>query len=735
MFEQRLRLLVVTFAVALLVIIGRLVQLQVVDAAYYARRAEQSLQRRPRSIPFVRGSIVDRTGEVLVRDEPCWDIAVDYEIIAAAVGDDAKVMRNEAQRWHRRGRYLDALAPSEAEEAFAADLAAMWDDATGFLPVASTSGVTELRRRARRIYDQVARVRRAVAARRGFDAPVAEERRTHAIISGLGAADQIVARELFSRYPWVQVKPSMHRRFGDDVTPFAHILGRLARVDATHVRDDPNADDPFARYLPDERVGVSGVEWSAERLLRGRRGQIGIDPSGTIIDSDHIPPEDGRDVELTVHAGLQRRLYQVIGAAVDAVPASSGGAIVVLDVRSREVLALVSYPSYPPDLFSEIYSGLRDDTRRLPLRFRAVANRYAPGSTIKPLACLAGLMSGAITLEHREHCSGYLFPDVRNRWRCWQVHGTDQRKAHGAVDVVDALTGSCNVFMYRLGEKLGVDRFCSVLDMVGVGKYSGVGLREESKGINPTPSWLMSQKNIRATAGTARLFAIGQGELSMTPIQVANLMATYASGRYRRVKLVRSETPTPEWIIPASEEQWRSIRTGIYRVVNDPRGTAYPYVQFSHDDWVLCAKTGSATAHPWPTAYSVPFRDEYGVDDVAFVRVGTKRAAIDRFVAEHPGATFDPSQVEVAERWPLHPAMDGQHHSHAWVAGYLQARDSSGQPDWSKEPSLAFAILVEFGGSGGRTAGPLAGAVARTLLDVFGSALEIDSVATAQTSR
>jgi penicillin-binding protein 2 len=127
-------------------------------------------------------------------------------------------------------------------------------------------------------------------------------------------------------------------------------------------------------------------------------------------------------------------------------------------------------------------------------------------------------------------------------------------------------------------------------------------LREEAAGINPTPSWLMDHKNVRATGGIARLYAIGQGEVSMTPVQVANLMATYASGRFRPLTLIRRSEDTPEWTLPIAPAHWGAIRRGIFGVVNDPNGTAYKHAHFEHPHWVLCGKTGSATAHPWPTA-------------------------------------------------------------------------------------------------------------------------------------
>ncbi len=725
MFERRLKVLLSVLSTAGLIVIGRLAHLQVVRADYYRRRAEQSMFLKPKPLPFVRGSILDRTGGILVSDEPGWDLKVDYRVLAAEVSDEPETLKRAVRRWRRFYKKHGAITDEEIAQEFRADVASMWVDiADGFGASGEPGAVDAWRDRAWEIYDRVQGIRRAVAGRRGFDSPVREETVAHAVVSGLGPEAQITAREAFARYPWVYVAPSAVRRHAGDGTPFAHVLGRMGRVDAATVAGDANADDPFARYLADEGVGLTGVEYAAEQLLRGRRGQIAKDRKGNVIED--IAAEDGRDVTVTLHAGLQRRLYELLAETVHRVPESSGGAMVVLEVPRREVLALVSYPSYDPERFDEVYPLLRTNTESLPLRFRAVANQYAPGSTVKPLACLAGLVSGKITLDTRLECRGYLFPEHRDRWRCWQIHGTSLRKAHGMIDVVEALTGSCNVFMYQVGEMAGVDTLCGVFDMVGFGRTTGIGLREEATGINPTPSWLMTERNSPVYPAHARLFSIGQGELLVTPLQLANLMATYASGRFRPVTLVRTGETTPEWTLPGTPAQWAAIHRGIYGVVNDPEGTAYKYAHFTNDHYALCGKTGSATAYPWTTSYRVPYVDRDGVEQEAIVPAGFKRQAIELFEAEYPAVEFDPSAVTVASRWPPDPPLDGERHSHAWFGGYLQPLETSGQPDWSREPRIAFAVLVEFGGSGGRTSGPLAKRVAAELVDLFGPDLNVD---------
>jgi len=731
MFERRLRAFLFMGGCALIVLLTRLSQLQIVQGDYYRRRAEEAVVAPPTQLPFVRGSIRDRAGEVLVNDEPAWDLTVDFGAIAAEFDSTGAALAREARRWKRARRYVQATTDMQVEAALSEELREMWSALELFAASTSSQRTQTVHDRAREVYEHVLQVRTGVAERRGFDAPIAEESKTHGVLTELDAVQQIAARERFGRFPWIHVDPSSVRRFAPDTKSFAHVLGRMGSVDREAVENDPNVDDPFTAYQSNETLGISGVEAGAEQTLRGRRGQIVRDRDGTVIDD--ISAENGRDVFLTIYAPLQRRLYDLLGETVERLSDSNGGAIVVLDVATREVLALVSYPSYDPNRFQELYTKLRDDTESLPLLFRAATTRYSPGSTIKPLVCLAGLFNGVITTDSREECRGYLLPDHPDRWRCWEIHGTNARMAHGLINVEQALTGSCNVFMYRLGEKLGVDRLCSAFEMAGVGRKSGLGLREDEEGINPTPSWLMRNKNLSVTPGTARLFAIGQGELSLTPVQVANLMATYANGRHRPVTLIQGGEPSPQWTLPGTGEQWAAIRRGIYGVVNDPQGTAYKYAHFVNERYALCGKTGSATATPWPTAYRVPYIDEYRNQREAIIRKGAKAPAIERFRKEHPLAIFDPGSVEVARRWPPNPPEEGGRHAHAWFAGFLQPIDAAGRPNWSRTPRVAFAVLVEFGGSGGRTSGPLAKEIAAELLEVLGPDLDVGSVAEART--
>ncbi|MFQ5413256.1 MAG: penicillin-binding transpeptidase domain-containing protein [Phycisphaerae bacterium] len=719
MFETRLRVCLSLLGLAALAVVARLAQLQIVRGEAYRERVAALLVEKPQSLPFVRGRILDRVGDPLVSDEPSWDLCVDYAVIA----HEPRHIRLAVHRWKRDQRYPGARSEDAIERAYRAEMEAVWRRIEDFTH-APNAGAQERFIDPEGIYARVRAVHAAVAAHGGFERSVREEHEAHAVVTGLTRARQIVARQRFADCPWVSVRPSSIRRFAADTEAFVHVLGRLGRVTAKHIEHDADAWDPFGKYLPDEHAGISGVERAAEQALRGRRGRIKKDRNGAVLDV--IQPENGADVTLTIDGRLQRRLYRLMGATLAEIREERrtdyprAGAIVVLDIGTREVLALVSYPGFDPASLNEHYADLRDDTEAQPLRFRAVAHAFAPGSIVKPLVCLAGLVNGAITLETRETCAGYLHADTRSGPRCWLVAGTGRRMAHGPVNVVEAIRGSCNIFMYRTGERVGVDRLCSTFRMAGLGRSTGIGLAEEVVGMNRNTAWRLENLGLPTTPGVAWNYAIGQGDLQMTPLQVANLVAVYATGRFRPVTLLRGGPPAPEWILPGTPAQWRAIRRGVYEVVNHPGGTAYRYAHLSDPQYpyALCGKTGTATTQPWPTSYNITYRDDAGVEKTVVIRAGAQAVAVARFRAEHPSVPGE-IQVRLATRWPP-PLSGNDRHAHAWFGGFLQPLAADGSPDWSQPAPVAISVLVEFGGSGGRVAGALARQVSGVVFELLG---------------
>lgn len=729
MFESRVRILLFVLAFFGAILVVRLADLQLVHASYYREKATGALKLQPRTLEPVRGRILDRLGRELAAEEPCWDIRISFDVLS--MDDDA------VDRWTRQlerqtyyGRALDQLDREQrlahVEQRFRRDVDYMWDQIARF----SGDDKRELLDRADRIRDRVHKIRDHVIKRLRYDTVIREERMAHTIVTGLNDQDQIAARALLGDYPWVSIEDASKRVYPGGEA-YAHILGRLSYFDPLDEgqTDDRTADRQAHDYRPNDQWGVSGVERVAERVMRGARGEFQESLKGEVLVD--TPAQNGRDVHLTIRSDLQQRLYRLMAEEVAAIPDSPGGAIVVLDVQSREALAMVSYPGYDPNRFREDYDELVRDTIRQPLRFRAVANHYAPGSIVKPLVCLAGLNSGVIALNSLIECQGYLFPSNHSAWRCWAPAGSSERKRHGAINPTQAIKHSCNIFMYSVGQMLGVTRLCDYFSMAGFGRAS-TGLIEETSGIVPTPQWL-AQRGQAAGDGKARHLAIGQAEVSATPIQAANLMAVYASGVYRPVALVRELADGAVEPLPGSPADWRAIRDGMFGVVNDTDGTAYASAHWDNPRYALCGKTGSAQTGRKAVEYEAVCVDGHGRERTIVLAADSRRFAEDRLQQmfrdeAYDGYAFDRDDINIHAWWPRSEPAEGQMYSNAWFAGYLQAIDADGRPT-GQTPRIALAVMVEFGGSGGRVGAPIARKVAQMVVDTLGDDLDPDAPA------
>lgn len=671
-------------AAAMIAIVVRLIELQIVHADYYRAQSDAVLLRPAQTLPAVRGQILDRFGTLLAADQPCWQVSVGYD----AVRDEAR-------------RDPDAPVPP------------LWIRLSAF----QGEPVQRLHDRACEIVGRVETWADSVSERAGYPVPIREQHVAHPILTGLDDQAQVAARERFTDAPSVRITDGAIRIYHASPS-LPHVIGQLGAVGPDDLKNDPAADDPLSRYEALDLRGVSGVEHAAEQLLRGRRGRIQRSRDGrTLQDTEAVP---GADISLTLRMDLQERLYDLLDRRISELcPHPAGGSVVVLDVASRDVLALVSYPGYDANSFRQQYDVHREDTRREPLRFRPVANAYHPGSIVKPMTCLAGLGSGVISTDSTFPCDGYYLEGVFDRYRCWESAVTGQRKAHGDVDVTAALRGSCNIFMYHLGDTVGARRLCGYFDMAGLGRTTEIGLREERIGINPTPDWLARNRRTPVTPGDARNYAIGQGELVVSPLQAANLFAVYGSGYWKPVRLILEPGESRALRLPIAPDAWRAVRDGLFQVVNDPEGTAFAAAHWSNGRHALAGKTGSATTPPKTTHFRIRFRDAHGEDQFAGVAAAMKSEAVDAFRKRFPAAEFDVEKdVVVDGLFPPGAPQAGEKYAHAWFGGYLQPLDPSGRPDWVSPPPVAFVVLVEYGGSGGHVSGPIARDIAGIIAEL-----------------
>lgn len=358
----------------------------------------------------------------------------------------------------------------------------------------------------------------------------------------------------------------------------AHVLGTLGQVTKEQL-----ATRAFAGYRPGEVVGTSGVEALLEASLRGRAGgrNVVVDVAGREVELlDEVRPIRGGTAVLTLDMDLQRVALEALREpGPDVAPA---GAVVALDVRSGDVLALVSYPSYDPNDFAagidpETWKGLRDDPWK-PLSNRAVSGQYPPGSTYKALMAAAGLQEGVITTRDRFFCPGH-FRLGRRTYRCWK------RSGHGWVNVHEALKHSCDVFFYNLGLRLGIDRMADYAHSFGLGRVTGAPFRQERAGLVPTSEWKKRRFKEPWMEGETLSAAIGQGFNLVTPLQLAVAFAAIANGGHvLKPRLVLSRFNEQGALVEQPEVSQRGetlagaaalavVQKGLEAVVMEPGGT------------------------------------------------------------------------------------------------------------------------------------------------------------------
>lgn len=704
MFETRLRWFVALIALTTLPLLARLVEIQLVRADQYSQYAERAPVRVRKSLRAPRGAILDRAGRQLVHDVPAADIAAHYAVLAGGPELRSNYLRAQARRLRDAGALDVDTTLTEAAQQLEEQIDPSWKqlaDLTGRTTAEFAEVADQVRRR-------IARMRSAVERRTGVTQPIREEQEFHPVLEGLSDAQVFeVRRALEGRCPWISVVPGS-RRVTENADTLLHLLGREATASEERIESDPLAEDELRRLRPGDTCGVSGVERACDVLLRGRRGVLTLDANGTTLE--RIDATSGQDVTLTVDTEFQDQVAEILQKAVDASENPAGGSAVVIDVETREVLALVSYPSYTLDAYAQNYSTLAGDTHWTPLRFRAVANEYAPGSVCKVVTLTGALTDGAITPATRFECTGVFQADQAEHFRCWIYNQFGL--THGPQTAEDAIRNSCNIFCFHTGERLGAQRLCDWYRFMGLGELQGTGLIEEADGIVPTAEWLQANQRRDYQPADAWNYAIGQGEIAVTPLQMANLAATVAAGYWAPVVLMKDEFDNVLRFSDAEpraldENALRVVRTGMWRVVNENGGTAY-HARLERSDYQLCGKTGSAQTVPRVIDSDFTFEWPDGRREVVTAR--TAEEAATHFSDPRPALVGRKAR----ERFPVWHVGDKMP-SHAWFIGYVQP-SSTARGNAPRGKSYAISVLIEFGGGGGKVAGPVARDIAAALL-------------------
>ena len=362
---------------------------------------------------------------------------------------------------------------------------------------------------------------------------------------------------------------------------YAHVLGYVGPVSDKDKKDNP------LYMVPGFKIGKSGLERYFDYKLQGQGGTIKLEVNayGRVMNEiERNNGEEGESLTLTLDARLQQAAYEAFG--------EESGAAVVLNVRTGEILALVSTPSFDPNLFTNGISykhwNALLNNERTPLVNKAVSGQYSPGSTFKVVVALAALEAGVIDLNTRFTCSGGL--DVGNiRFHCWRHSG------HGSLNVVEALKHSCDIFFYETAMKLGIDKIHDMAVKLGMGNVLEVGLDNEKAGIIPTKAWKKARFGTSWTHGDAANSGIGQGYVLVTPLQLATMLARVVNGGY---------AVQPTFIKPTEKELAKIkrldistknieiVKRGMFEVVNGAGGTA-GRARFNINGVMMGGKTGT----------------------------------------------------------------------------------------------------------------------------------------------
>lgn len=374
----------------------------------------------------------------------------------------------------------------------------------------------------------------------------------------------------------------------------AHLLGYVGRINIPELQQvDPT------NYRATNFIGKAGIEKFYENLLHGQVGyqQVETDVSGrTLRTINKHNPQSGEKLYLTIDIRLQQVAYEAMK--------DKRGAVVLINSRNGDILAMVSSPSYDPNLFvngisTSNYQKLANAKER-PLYNRAVRGLYPPASTIKPFVAIAGLEKNAVDTQFKVYDPGWFkLPNSSHAYRDWKKTG------HGVINLTRAITVSCDTYFYHLGQRLGIASIEEVLHKFGFGQLTHVDLNEEAPGILPNAQWKRRTKGVSWYPGDTVITSIGQGFMLASPLQIANATAALSQKglRFRphllqqsiqsdNEEIHRYQTVQEPSITLNDENYWTIVASAMHSVITSNEGTGYRFGRTA--PYSVAAKTGTA---------------------------------------------------------------------------------------------------------------------------------------------
>lgn len=453
----------------------------------------------------------------------------------------------------------------------------------------------------------------------------------------------------------VDAEPVRHYPYGRLAV---HTLGHMGQITSPQMRQQKNS-----RFKSGDFIGQSGLERVQNLFLAGKDGgkRVEVDARGRELEVMGIKPsQPGNNLVLTIDLALQKKAEELLG--------EKSGSILAQNPQTGEILCLANSPSYNPNKF--VLGISSKDWKELisnqdsPLHNRAIQAQYPPGSVIKLVLAAAALESGIIDENTIFHCYGSI---KRRNWvyDCWKKRSG----GHGPVNIRRAIAESCNIFFYNIGERLGINNIARFAASFGLGKKSGIDLENEKPGLLPTAAWKSKRYGMPWQLGDTITMSIGQGYLIVTPLQMLNLISTFANGGilYRPRLIAGWETPGKGMIkkshseilnhIPVTPKNIELVRAGLWGGVNKKNGTG---TKARIKGFGVSGKTGTAQVIRMKEATGL------GKDKVPF-----------------------------------------KFRDHAWFVAFAPY----------DQPQIAVVVMIEHGGHGGSTCAPLAREMIKTYLE------------------
>ena len=417
----------------------------------------------------------------------------------------------------------------------------------------------------------------------------------------------------------------------------ANTVGYVGEVSAQELEKNPD------RYKPGDIIGKTGLEKQYNDQIVGVDGmrRVVVNSVGKVVRTlDNVEAIPGKPIQLTIDYDLQ--------SIAEADMADKTGAVVAMDARTGEILAMVSRPTFDPDDFAvrispQEWQKLNSDPRT-PLLNRAIQAQLAPGSVFKIVMATAMLESKEIQPNFTVFCPGYATFYGRT-FHCWRPQG------HGEVDLHRAIVDSCDVFFYNVGKLLGIDEIDKYATGLGFGHKTGIDLPGEEPGLMPSEAWVERAYHHKWYAGETISVAIGQGAITTTPIQMARMAAAVASGGIIvQPHLWKNDPDVKATSFPLSENTVEQVTQGLYGVVNEGGGTGY-HLRIQNVD--LCGKSGTAQL----MSYDAANRTGMKKMDGWFVGFAPRRnpeivvAAIVQDTMEHGGEAAGPVVHDIVKAY------------------------------------------------------------------------------------